>query len=109
MRGQSRPCRDFVGHCTPIRGNMRRGAAAARKRPMSLSGKESAQGGCARDGYGVVILDRITRDADSADDLASAVAQRYAAGEADQAAVGVLDVEQRAARLGELADISGVH
>src|SRR5207253_7738657 len=56
----------------------------------------------------VVVLDRRAGDADRADDRV-AVLDRNAARERDQPVVGVLDVVERAARLGQTADVSGVH
>src|SRR4029079_10698997 len=59
-------------------------------------------------GHGVVGLDRRAREADRDGDRV-AVLDRDAARERDQPAVGVLDVVEGAARLGEAADVSGVH
>nr|GFC72161.1 hypothetical protein [Tanacetum cinerariifolium] len=54
-------------------------------------------------GYRVVILDRVARYADGANDFAAAVLDGQAAGEGDEAAVRHLNVEERAAGLRSLA------
>src|SRR5437762_4499736 len=62
---------------------------------------------CCRDR--VVVLDAAARNADRADDLALAVLDRQPAREGDEAAVRVLDVVERPARLRKLADVARRH
>ena len=57
----------------------------------------------------MVIVDGAAANPDRADDLSTGVLQWHAAGKGDQAPVGDLDVVERAARLGQFADLSGVH
>src|SRR5438128_9504035 len=64
---------------------------------------------CTGRGHSVVILDGASADADRTDDFSFGGLKRKASGESDESTVGYLDVEQRASRLGELADRSGCH
>ena len=58
---------------------------------------------------GMVVLDGAPGDAYGTDDVAGAVLQRQAAGEGYQAAVGVLNVVQRATGLRQAANSTGGH
>ena len=60
-------------------------------------------------GNNLVILHSASWHSNAADHLTRAIGERQSSREGDQTIVGVLDVEERAPRLGETADRLGVH
>src|SRR5215472_756359 len=84
-------------------------AAASTSRPAAITARAALDGMGTRRGRRVVVLLGAAAHTDRPDDRTVAVLQRDTAREGDQPAVGHLDVVQRAAGLGELADLAGAH
>src|SRR5574337_503561 len=75
-------------------------------RPLGPRSAQALRTGLSHD---VIVLHDAPTDPDGADDFAVAVTQRNSAREGDEPAVGYLDVVQRATRLRQRPEVTGVH